>query len=171
MKSAVILASAINNCIGKDNSLPWSLPEDLKRFKKITCENRHSIVIMGKNTFESIGKPLPGRINYVISKTFKAPKGVNVSVFPSIQAAVEDIQWWETFFNIEYSVFFIGGVSIFKEAVSENYVDTIYHTLVKEEIEGDTFFELPDWKISNQILVPANAKNKYEMEFRTLTRS
>ncbi len=81
MKSSIILASALNGCIGINNSLPWNLPEDLKRFKKITSAGDNNIVIMGKNTFLSLKKPLPNRINYVISKTLKPKKGTGINLF------------------------------------------------------------------------------------------
>jgi dihydrofolate reductase len=169
MKSAIILASSLNDCIGNDNSLPWKLAEDLKRFKKITTAHENSVVIMGRKTFESIGKPLPGRINYVISKNFKPEKGVSVNIFPSLKEAVEDILGWERFLGIEYHVFFIGGMSIFKEAIDHKYADTIYHTSVQANISGDVFFKVP--AVSEETVVNADDKNQYKTIFRILKRS
>ena len=163
MKSSIVLASSLNDCIGVDNKLPWSLPDDLKRFKSITTSGEHNIIIMGRKTYESIGKPLPGRINYVLTKDKNLSKTIIPSVFHSMEEAIADILWWEEFLGIEYNVFFIGGASVFQEAIDKNYADIIYHTLVNIDINGDTFFKIPNWKlVENEVME--------QMSFRKFTR-
>lgn len=170
MKSAVILTSSLNDCIGRNNSLPWNIPIDLKRFKSITSKNENNIVIMGRKTYDSIGKPLPGRINYVLTKDLKAAKKISATIFGSLDKAIEDILWWEEFLNIEFNVFFIGGSNIFEEALRHYKVNTIYHTLVHDNTEGDTFFKVPDWNVIEQEEILPSAKNKYKITFRKLIR-
>ena len=170
MKTSIVVASSLNNCIGINNTLPWKLPRDLKRFKEITSSQENSIVIMGRKTYESIGKPLPGRINYVLTKDSKSSKNINANIFDSIESALDDILWWENFLEIEYNVFFIGGSGVFNEVIKNKHADIIYHTLIHEDIEGDTFLKIPDWNISEEEMFLPDEKNKFQMTFRTLTR-
>lgn len=170
MKTSIVVASTLNDCIGLNNSLPWKLPKDMKRFKEITSRSENSAVIMGRKTYESIGKPLPNRVNYVLTKDLKAAKNINANVFPSIEEVLKDIKWWEEFTNIEYDVFFIGGSNVLNEAIEKGFADTIYHTLIHTNIEGDTFLKLPDWKISDEETISSDEKNEFSMTFRTLTR-
>lgn len=125
----IIVAVTLNNCIGKDNQLLFKLKEDLKIFKQKTTGNN---VLMGRKTFESIGKPLPNRNNYVLTRdpNFKA-EGVIV------------VGSWEEFFEKEdktKETFCIGGGEIYKQAMDNGYVKTIYRTVIYQTIEGDTFF-------------------------------
>lgn len=170
MKPAIVVASSLNDCIGLNNKLPWNLPKDLKRFKEITSIGKHNIVIMGRKTHESIGKRLPGRINYVLTKNLKAAKKIHVASFTSVQDAIDDIVWWENFLGIEYNVFFIGGSKVFDEVIKNNHADAIYHTLIHETIDGDTFLKIPDWNVSEEEIVLPDEKNKYKMSFRKLIR-
>lgn len=107
--------------------MPWSLPADLKRFKEITIG---SPVIMGRNTYESIGSPLPGRLNIIISRN---PLYVQSGclVFASIQNAIESCQLIE-------EVFVIGGATLYEQTIG--YADKIYLTEIHEEFKADTFF-------------------------------
>ena len=89
MKASIVVASSLNNCIGHNNTLPWNLPKDLKRFKSITTSGEQNIVIMGRNTYDSIGKPLPNRINYVLTKDLKKAKTIQVQSFSSIEKTIE----------------------------------------------------------------------------------
>lgn len=170
MKTSIVVASTLNDCIGLNNSLPWKLPKDMKRFKDITSRSENSVVVMGRKTYQSIVSPLPKRINHVLTKDLKFAKSITSDCFSSIEDVIENIKWWESFFNIEYDVFFIGGSNVFKEAIEKGYVDTIYHTLIHTTIEGDTFLKLPDWNISEVEEIPADEKNEFSMTFRTLTR-
>ncbi len=125
--------------IGKDNSLPWSLPADLKRFKEITMGQP---IIMGRKTFESIGRPLPGRKNIVMSsnKDLNLPK--EVSVVASLSAALELAK---KFTGLERDeVFVIGGSQAFKEALP--LCTKLYVTWIEKDFVGNVYF--PDFEIS-----------------------
>ncbi|CAN5333727.1 dihydrofolate reductase DfrA [soil metagenome] len=139
MSLSIIAALGQNNEIGIENKLPWEIPEDMKRFRDTT---RGHSVIMGRKTFESIGRLLPNRKNVIITKNhnFSAPEGAIVvsSLEDAIKASVDDGE-----------VFIIGGSQIYKEALP--YVSKMYLTHISREFDADTFF--PDfnhdeWKIS-----------------------
>lgn len=126
MKISIIVAVSENNVIGKDGKIPWHIPEDLKHFKEITMGHH---IMMGRNTFESIGHPLPGRVNLVISSNpLYSPEGV--SVFRSIEEAVV---FAKTAGEDELIV--IGGESIYKSMLP--LADTIYLTKVSKSCEGN----------------------------------
>lgn len=131
MPFSLISAIASNNCIGKDNKLPWDIPEDLEHFKKITMGKT---CVMGDTTFQSIlgyiGKPLPGRKTVVLTldKNYQAPEGVRV--FNSIEDAWEALK--------DEDVFVCGGATIYRLTIDK--VDTLYITHVHMEVDGDTFF-------------------------------
>ncbi len=140
MSIALISAVASNGCIGKDNKLPWHIPEDLKHFKAMTMGKT---VIMGQKTFESIlgyiGKPFPGRNNVVLTldKKYAAPEGV--SVFYSIEEALKHYE--------NEDVFFIGGASIYRQTI--DLADTLYITHIHRKVDGDVFFpeiDMTKWK-------------------------
>ncbi|HAT04082.1 MAG TPA: hypothetical protein DCS29_04955 [Candidatus Magasanikbacteria bacterium] len=128
---SLIAAIADNNCIGKNNKIPWNIPEDFQYFKKITLGKT---CLMGQKTFESIleylGKPLPGRKNVVITKNteYQAPDGVKV--FHSIDNAFTALK--------DEEVFVCGGASIYAQTIDR--VDTLYITHVHQVVDGDTFF-------------------------------
>lgn len=124
---SLVVAAARNNVIGKGNALPWSLPADLKHFRDITAGHT---VIMGRKTFESIGRPLPNRRNIVITRqTDYAPEGVEVA--NSLDEALGRAGDGE-------EAFVIGGGQIFKEALPR--ADRVYLTRVEQDVEGDAFF-------------------------------
>jgi len=152
---SIIVATAENRVIGKDNDMPWGkLPIDLKYFKKIT--NGHPI-IMGRKTFESIGKPLPGRMNIIISRN----KDLIIDgclTATSIQDAIKLAKSEE--------VFIIGGGEIYKQAI--DLIDKFYLTLIDYKFEGDTLF--PDYshlnmKTINTEVYTKNEENKYTVKF------
>jgi dihydrofolate reductase len=126
----LIAAKDKNNVIGINNSIPWHLPDDLKRFKKITDGNT---VIMGRKTFESIGKPLPNRFNIVISKTLKQKNFNNIIVCNSLSSAILKSP-------INKKIFIIGGEKIYKEAMEKNIIDYMYITEILDSFEGDSYF-------------------------------
>lgn len=133
---SLIAAIGRNNVIGKDNSLPWILPEDMKRFKELTFGKP---VIMGRKTFESIGKPLPNRKNIILTKerNFKADGCVAVhSVNEAINAAKESKE-----------LMVIGGAQIYKEFLPT--ANKMYLTFIDEDFEGDAYFpefDRKEWK-------------------------
>lgn len=132
MKLNLIIAIASNGLIGKQNSLPWKYPEDLKRFKAITLGHP---VIMGRKTFESIGsKPLPGRKNIVISKTWKPTKEESAGfvVCNTIEEAFEVCKYEEK------KPFVMGGKEIYR--LFYDYVDYAYVTWINKYYEGDNYY-------------------------------
>jgi dihydrofolate reductase len=144
MKSDIIIivAASNNNCIGKDNDLPWHLPSDLKMFKEVT--NGH-VVLMGRNTWESIPekfRPLKNRTNVVITRNLDyIAEGAEVR--HDLQDALDE-------FSEDKSVFVIGGAQIYKEAFSR--ANKLYLTRVMHDVAGDTFLEglvESDWLITS----------------------
>lgn len=136
----IIVAMSENNVIGLQGKMPWHLSEDLKHFKQITMG--HTIV-MGRKTYESIGKPLPGRTNVVITrqKDFKADGVTVVHDFKEILGAGAGHapeNFGLTPSTLTNDVFIIGGAEIYNLALP--HVDKIYITLIHKKIEGDTFF-------------------------------
>ena len=133
---SIIVAVAQNGVIGCGNKLIWHLPDDLKRFKRITMGHP---VVMGRRTFESIGRPLPGRTNVVISRNGGfGPEGVTVAA--SVEQALD-------MFSADEEVFIIGGEQIYGQTVDR--ADRIYYTEIDQSPGGDAFFERPDpalWK-------------------------
>jgi len=131
-KISLIAALSENHVIGKDNQLPWHISEDLKRFREIT---RGHPVIMGRKTFESIGKALPNRLNIVITRDLSL-KYEDVVVVNSIEEAISIAEERDP-----DEVFIIGGAQIYDQAIK--IADKLYLTLVHTEIEGDAYF--PDY--------------------------
>jgi len=120
-----IAAMSLNRAIGKDNRIPWQLPEDLGWFKKLTTGH---IVVMGRKTFESLGKPLPDRRILVLSRTAKE--------FPGAEA-ISDLSQIDPK-KEERDVFICGGAQVYEQALPR--CSDLYLTLVKRQVEGDTFF-------------------------------
>lgn len=162
MKISIIVAVSQNGVIGKDNQLIWRLPDDLKRFKNLTLGHP---IIMGRKTFDSIGKALPGRISIVITRNpdFFAE---NVLVVHNLTDAVEKARQTGT-----DEVFVIGGGNIYEQALGLS--DKLYLTKVYAKIEGDTYFELPDpenWQEIERILHESDEQHPFSFEFIDLTR-
>ena len=129
----LIVAKAKNNAIGKSEKIPWNIPEELQYFKAKTINN---VVIMGRKTYDSIGKPLNQRINIIISNT-KAFSGENCFTVKSLEDALSLAKK----FNKE--IFIIGGERLYKDAI--NIVDRMYITEVFMDVkEADTFFPVID---------------------------
>ena len=126
-KLSIIVAMSSNRVIGVNNSLPWHLSEDLKRFKSLTTGHT---IIMGRKTYESIGRPLPNRRNIVISRNMEASyKGAEV---------VHSIEDAFSISRNDNEVFVIGGSNIYEQALS--LVDHLYITEIKKSFSGDAFF-------------------------------
>ncbi|QTE39456.1 dihydrofolate reductase [Mucilaginibacter gossypii] len=156
---SIIVAIAKNHAIGKDNKLLWYLPNDLKHFKDVTTGHT---VIMGRKTFDSVGKPLPRRRNIVITRQAISIDGCEV--VPTIEAAIE-------LCKTEDEVFIVGGAEIYRQAIP--LTNRIYLTIVDQDFEGDTFFpELnPDeWQEKDREDFEPDEKNKYKYSFITLER-
>ena len=153
----IIAAIAHNNALGKDNDLIWHLPEDLKRFKKITSGHH---ILMGRNTFESIGKPLPNRTTIIITRNnsyFKDGCLIANSIEEAIEMAAADEE-----------VFIIGGAQIYKEAIQKNLADRLDITLVHHQFDADVFFPEIDLKIWKEVAredFKADEKNVYDYSF------
>lgn len=130
-----IVAVSENNAIGVKNGLPWDIPEDLKFFKEKTL---NSVIIMGRKTFESIGRPLPKRINIVISKTAAQsdfPEGVQL--VSSIEEGVTLAKKLGDQNNLK-EIFIVGGGEIYKQSLS--FVDKVYLTRIHTTVEADAFY-------------------------------
>lgn len=162
---SVIVAMAQNRVIGLNNQMPWHLPADLAWFKKNTLNKP---VIMGRKTFESIGRPLPSRHNIVISRQIESidNKISNVSWVKSIDEAISLAQKQQP-----DEVFIIGGGNIYKQVLP--LIDRLYLTHIDAELQGDTYF--PDylseqWQVIYQEDHQADEKNSYPYQFKILQR-
>ena len=136
MTLSVIAAVAENGVIGRNNTLPWRLPEDLRRFKSITMGHP---LIMGRKTWESLGRPLPGRTNIVVTgnKRFRPDGAVVAPDFEAALARAREADGAE-------EIFVIGGESLFQEALAR--ADRLYLTLIHRAFEGDARFPETDWR-------------------------
>lgn len=160
MKISIIVAISENNAIGKNNELLWHLPKDLKRFKAITTGHT---IIMGRNTFESIGKPLPNRHSVIITSN-KDYHVEGVTVVHSIAEAFE-------LTKNEDEVFIIGGGKIYEATLP--FANKLYLTIVHDTFEADTFFpkiEMTDWNVLQKELLPKDYKNPYDATFYHLEK-
>ncbi|MBM7716408.1 dihydrofolate reductase [Bacillus thermophilus] len=151
-----------NGLIGKNNELPWRLPADLKYFKETTMGHP---IVMGRKTFESIGKPLPGRKSIILTrdKTFQAE---DCLVFHSKDELLEWIEQYDS------EVFITGGSEIFRLFLDE--VDRLYVTKIHCQFEGDTYFpdvNWDEWRLVSTKPGPKNEKNPYDYEFLIYERS
>lgn len=138
MKVALIAAFAQNLVVGINNSLPWHLPEDLKYFKRTTSGKA---IIMGRKTYESIGRPLPNRTNIVVSRnaTFSAE---GVVVVASLEAAIKHAEDVNTINGVD-EVMIIGGAAIYEASLP--LADRLYLTHVHANVEGDAYFPNVDF--------------------------
>ncbi len=159
---SLLVAASENDVIGKDNQLPWHLPNDLKYFKNQTWGMP---ILMGRKTFESIGKPLQGRKSIVITRN-PDWRHEGVAVVHSVEAAIEKAK--------EYGakeVFVIGGAEIFNTAFEQ--ANRIYLTRVHHRFEGDAFFpEVPvaTWNLVQSRFCQADEKNAYSHTFQVWER-
>ena len=162
MKISAIVAVAKNNVIGKDNDIPWYLPADLKYFKKTTL-NHH--IIMGRNCYESIGKPLPKRTNVILTRNpfyLVSNCYITHSIDEALQVA-ED--------NGDDEAFIIGGAQIYELAMDR--CERLYLTEVDLEVEGDVLFpqlNMDEWKLISEEPHKADEKNEYDYVFKIFER-
>ena len=127
----IIAAITDNNALGKDNKLLFRLKKDMAHFKNITTDN---VVIMGRKTYESIGKTLPNRVNIVLSRNMKSNE--DFYTFDSIEKAIE----WSKENYPQKEIFIIGGASVYDKALKDDIVDKLYMTKIKQTVEDADAF-------------------------------
>lgn len=164
MRLSIIAALSSNNVIGRDNQLPWHLGTDLKRFKQLTMGHH---LIMGRKTFDSVGKPLPGRINVVITRDPDyAAEGITIvhSLEEGIRIAVD---------AGDEEPFIAGGAQMFEQSMHR--ADRMYLTRVHVDLEGDAFFpdfdDVSEWQLTDSEHFDADEKNDYPFSFLTYDRA
>ncbi len=156
---SIIVAVAANGVIGDNNSLLWHISEDLRNFKRITSGHP---VIMGRKTFESLGRPLPNRTNVVVSRTATAIDGCRVAA--SLDEAI-------AMFSADEEAFIIGGAQIYAQALDA--ADKIYITRVGRDYEGDTSFPEWDatrWRLTSREEFVRGEKYPYPFSFEEYVR-
>ena len=164
---SLIVAMSANRVIGINNSLPWHLPNDLKYFKQATMGKP---IVMGRKTFESIGKPLPGRRNIVITRDSDY-QAEGIDVVTSLEAAIslgEDI----CLVNGQEEVMVIGGAQIYQLALEK--ADRLYVTHVDADIHGDAYFpevEWPSFTLVAEEAFAAEGPNPYDYRFSIYQRT
>lgn len=162
MTVSLIVAASENNAIGKNNQLLWNLPNDLKFFKNTTWGFP---IIMGRKTFESVNKPLPGRTNIVVT-TNPNWSFENVLTVTNIKDGIEKAATTNS-----KQVFIIGGGEIYKQSMA--VADNIYITRVHVTLDGDTFFPVIDeriWELTSNEDFVADEKHSYAYSFQLWTR-
>lgn len=164
MRLSLIVAHAPNRVIGNAGGLPWRLSSDLKRFKSLTMGHH---LIMGRKTYDSIGKPLPGRTSIVLTRTPPQAQGETNSGVLYASTLKDAI----SLASGDDEAFVIGGGDIYRQALP--LVDRLYLTLVDADVDGDTYFpaiELSEWKQSHQESCPAAEKDQFPHQFLILDR-
>ncbi|HUG58195.1 MAG TPA: dihydrofolate reductase [Candidimonas sp.] len=149
----LVVAYSDNRAIGRDNTLPWRLPADLAHFKRVTLGQP---IVMGRNTWESLGRPLPGRPNLVVSRNAQYQAN-GATVYPTLEAALAACQDAER-------ICVIGGEQIFRHAL--DIADEIVATEVHAHVDGDTFFPPMDqgtWQETERL--PQPEENGYRFDF------
>ena len=162
MVISFIVAASENNVIGKDNKLPWCLATDMRYFKNVTWGMP---VIMGRKSFESLGKALKGRTNIVVTRN-KNWKAEDAQAVQTIDQAITLAAQTDA-----KEIFIIGGAEIFRSALPS--ADRIYLTLVHGNFDGDAFFPgmgQSDWKLVSNRHCAADAKNPYALSFQVWER-
>lgn len=156
----IIAAAAENNALGKDNDLVWHLPDDFKRFKKLTTGHH---IIMGRKTFESFPQPLPNRTHVVITRQ-QDYDNENCIVVHNLKDAL-------AFASKDEQPFIIGGGEIYKQSLS--YADKIELTRVYGEFEADTYFpelDMNDWELVHEEFHEKDEKHNYAFSYLTYER-
>jgi dihydrofolate reductase len=166
MEIAIVVAFANNQVIGKDNKLLWHLPADMRFFKNLTSGH---IIIMGRKTYDSIGKPLPNRENIVISRDEKLSIEGCI-VVNSLEKAIEKAKEINESLSKENkkTAFVIGGEQIYKLAIG--LAHKLYITKIKANFEGDAFFpkfDFDNWEITEKIDHKKDEKNQFDYHFLT----
>lgn len=158
---SMVAAMAANRVIGKDNKMPWHLPADLRHFKQVTMGKP---VIMGRKTFESIGRTLPGRRNIIVSRSLP-DDNKDAEWVTSLQQAFSLLQQ-------HAEVMVIGGGEIYRQCLP--LAQRLYLTEIELETDGDAYFpdyrQAAQWHLSAEVLQPADEHNRYNCRFITLER-
>ena len=171
-KVSIIAAMDKKRGIGKDNKIPWHIPEDLKRFKALTSGHP---IIMGRKTWDSLPlKPLPKRVNIVVTRnpdfSFARPGLAKLDVGGSLEEAVEiakNAAASAEGFGEPKEVFIIGGGQIYEQAIKKGLVDKLYLTLVDADFDADTFF--PDYSEFKKVVFEQKGESdKYKYKYRFL---
>lgn len=160
MRISAICAMSENRVIGNHNKLPWHLPADLRHFKKITLGRP---ILLGRKTYESIGRPLPDRCNVVVTRDvhFQAPGCLVVN---SIEHALEAVAYSD-------EVFIIGGALLYHQTLS--LVQRLYMTIIHQHFNGDAFFpeiNLQEWSETERVNCQPDENNPYSYSFIVLDR-
>jgi dihydrofolate reductase len=159
MSISFIFAMDRNRAIGVNNTLPWHLPGDLKFFKAVTMGHP---ILMGRKTYESIGRPLPGRRNMILTQNTEFG-AEGCEVIHSVDEAVQEFR--------DQELFVIGGAEIFR--LFAETVDRMYITFIEHEFEADTYMsdlDLSEWTLVSSEQGERNEKNPYEYYFRIYQR-
>ena len=158
---SIIVAMDTNRVIGKDNQMPWHMPADLRHFKEMTMGKP---IVMGRKTYDSIGRPLPGRRNVIITRQ-QDLKIEGVEIVHSLPEALKLL-------TAEPEIMIIGGGQVFNEALP--LATRLYFTIIEHEFAGDTYFpawEKSDWQLIEQEAHPADEKNPYPYQFAVFQRA
>jgi len=161
---SMIVATADNNVIGKDNDMPWHLPADLAYFKKVTLGKP---IIMGRKTYESIGRPLPGRRNIVISRdSAYQPQGKGAESVDVVNSIEQALALVENSSEAVPELMVIGGGAIYQHCLAN--ADRLYITHINADIDGDTYFpnyQTQPWHKVSSTVRASDEKNAYELDF------
>ena len=159
---SLIVAKAKNNVIGKDNQLIWHLPEDLKRFKRLTTGHT---IIMGRKTFESLGRVLPNRHHVILCND------ANMEIDDENVEILEDISLLDKYIKDEEEHFVIGGATMYRLLMP--YCTKMYITEINQEFEGDVSFpeiNMNEWKVTEREKGLKDEKNPFDYEYVTYER-
>ena len=162
-----LVALSNNFVIGVNNDLPWKLKKDLQHFSAYT---QNKAIVMGRKTYESIGRPLPNRKNIVISSSLESQE--SLEVVPNLNQAIEVASQWNKDNSAEEEIVLIGGGYVFEE--SKNIVNKLVLTRVECEIDGDVFYpqiNLSDWKETSRESYKRDNENEYDFRIETLIKT
>ena len=162
-----LVALSNNFVIGVNNDLPWKLKKDLQHFSAYT---QNKAIVMGRKTYESIGRPLPNRKNIVISSSLESQE--DLEVVPNLNQAIEVASQWNKDNSAGEEIVLIGGGYVFEE--SKNIVNKLVLTRVECEINGDVFYpqiDLSDWKKISQESFKRDSENEYDFRIETLVKT
>ena len=157
------VAMSNNLVIGVNNDLPWSLKDDLAHFKKYTTGK---IIVMGRKTYESIGRPLPNRVNFVISSTLKDIEGV--SIFTSLEDAIDAAKIYNLDQDIANEIAIIGGGYLFRDSIDS--FNKLILTRVDCSIDGDVYYpeiDFSNWELISSDEFLKNEDNQYDFAVET----
>lgn len=153
-----VVAMSNNNVIGVNNKLPWQLKDDLEHFKEYTTGK---IIIMGRKTFESIGRPLPNRQNFVISSNLREVDGI--SIFQNLENAIIAAKKYNKDLDSAQEIAIIGGGYLFRDSI--NYFNKLVLTRVDCEIDGDVYYpkiDLKNWELESSENFLKSEANQYD---------